>query len=47
MLFKPVFVSGDVSKSVVMLTGTRQRINHCNMIVHISGQVLTQVPHTK
>ena len=37
----------NVSKSVVMLIGTRQRMNHRNVSVHISGQVLTQVPYTK
>ena len=37
----------NVSKSVVMLIGTRQRTNHRNVSVHINGQVLTQVPHTK
>ena len=30
-----------------MLIGTRQKINHHNVTVHISGQVLTQVPYTK
>ena len=30
-----------------MLIGTRQRTNHRNVSVHISGQVLTQVHHTK
>ena len=35
----------NVSKSPVMLIGTRQRTNHCNGTVHIGGQVLTQVPH--
>ena len=33
----------NVSKSVVILIGTRQRTNHRNVSVHISGQVLTQV----
>ena len=37
----------SVSKSVVMLIGTRQKINHHNVTVRISGQALTQVPHTK
>ena len=30
-----------------MLNGTRQKINDCNMTVHISGQVYSQVPFTK
>ena len=30
-----------------MLISTRQKINHHNVIVHISGQVLSQVPFTK
>ena len=30
-----------------MLNGTRQKINHHNVTVHISGQVLSQVPFTK
>ena len=30
-----------------MLIGTRQKINHHYVTIHISGQVLSQVPHTK
>ena len=37
----------DASKSVVMLIDTRKKISHRNVTVHISGQVLTRVPHTK
>ena len=37
----------NVSKSVVMLIGTKQKTNHRNVSIHISGQVLTQIPHTK
>ena len=37
----------DVSKSVAMLIGTRQKINHHNVSFHISKQTLTQVSYTK
>ena len=37
----------NVSKSVVMLIGTRQKINHCNVTTRISGQILIRVPYTK
>ena len=37
----------NVSKSVAMLIGTRQKINHHNVSVQISGQTLTQVSYTK
>ena len=30
-----------------MLIGTRHKINHCKVTVHVSGQVLSQVPFTK
>ena len=36
----------NVSKSVAMLIGTRQKINRHNVSVHISGQTLTQVSYT-
>ena len=35
----------NVSKSAVMLVGTRQKINHCNVTVYIGGRALTEVPH--
>ena len=35
------------SQLLVMLIGNRQKINHCSVTVHISGQVLSQVPFTK
>ena len=37
----------NVSKSAVLLIGTRQRINHRNVTVHIGGQALAEVPHIK
>ena len=37
----------NVSKSTVMLIGTRQRITYHNVTVHIGGQVLTEVPYIK
>ena len=41
ILFRPGCVLVDfqfnVSKSVVMLIGTRQKINHCDATAHISG----------
>ena len=33
----------NVSKSVVMLIGTRQKINHHDVSVDLNGQTLTQV----
>ena len=30
-----------------MLIGTRQKITHCDVTVHIGGQALTEVPHNK
>ena len=37
----------NVSKSVVMLIGTRHKITHHNVTVHIGGQAFTEVPHNK
>ena len=37
----------NVSKSAVMLISSRQKINHRNVTIHISGQTLTQIPCTK